>query len=526
MIERAIENWLINTNERNYQVPFCQVLLQKGHKVIYFSSHRPMEQGKDIITIDGDGEYCSYQLKTGDIDLAVWRNISGEIRELIELPIIHPSVDKSKIHKSFLVTNGEIKDEVRIQIDNINEDNQRKKRNYSYLNVINGKTLLKEFIDVQGEFIPKELGDFSLFLELFLSDGADFFLKEKFFNFLNNTIFNEKPKQKSNAINAISSSIVITAYLLKPYQNKNNYYALFEAWTSLAASVVRYAYVADLKKEDWANSFSLIMSEIIRNLFFLKEETLERKDFIEGDWRVDGGDIYRARATIVLGALAMLENYQRKTNKEYVRDERLLPLIINSKINILWLWGESSFPYFFHLIKYLENNNQVRIAQLLLNTFLEAIIKNNSPRNDIGLANLYFSPNDVLESLFGINQEKIDFREFRGSSYLLEIFILMLTRRGERDLLEKNWRRLSYIQIKEFVPDKVEDIFTWRTKKGLNHSKFPQATQSWTELVKEANDISGTPNFFKEYIDLLQLFILVCPHRVNKTIIGLLDRNQ
>ncbi|HEC91516.1 MAG TPA: hypothetical protein ENI51_00740 [Candidatus Atribacteria bacterium] len=183
MIERAIENWLINTNERNYQTAFCQVLLHKGHKIIYVSSHRSMEQGKDIVTIDENGDYCAYQLKTGNIDLNKWRNILGEVKELIELPITHPSVDKTKIHKSFLVANGEITDEVRIQIDQMNEDNQRKGRMYSYLDIINGQTLLKEFIDAQGEFIPKDLENFRLFLELFLTDGVDFLPKDNFLVF-------------------------------------------------------------------------------------------------------------------------------------------------------------------------------------------------------------------------------------------------------------------------------------------------------------------------------------------------------
>jgi 23S rRNA pseudouridine2457 synthase len=44
------------------------------------------------------------------------RFILGEVRELMELPIVHPSVDKSKIHKSFLVTNGEITDEAIAQL--------------------------------------------------------------------------------------------------------------------------------------------------------------------------------------------------------------------------------------------------------------------------------------------------------------------------------------------------------------------------------------------------------------------------
>jgi hypothetical protein len=46
MIESVIANWLTKTNERNYQIPYCQVLLSKGQRVLYVSTHRPMEQGR------------------------------------------------------------------------------------------------------------------------------------------------------------------------------------------------------------------------------------------------------------------------------------------------------------------------------------------------------------------------------------------------------------------------------------------------------------------------------------------------
>jgi len=108
VIERAIESWLTRTNERNYQAAFCQVLMHQGHRVLHSSSHGPMEQGKDIITVDPDGNYHAYQTKTGNIGLSEWREISGEIQELVELPIDYPGVDKASGHRAYLIANGQI----------------------------------------------------------------------------------------------------------------------------------------------------------------------------------------------------------------------------------------------------------------------------------------------------------------------------------------------------------------------------------------------------------------------------------
>ena len=70
MIERVVENWLTRVSERQYQFPFCQVLVSKGFRVLHLSSHGPQEQGKDIIAVDANGQPVCFQLKTGDIDLA------------------------------------------------------------------------------------------------------------------------------------------------------------------------------------------------------------------------------------------------------------------------------------------------------------------------------------------------------------------------------------------------------------------------------------------------------------------------
>jgi hypothetical protein len=522
MIERAIENWLINTNERNYQAPFCQVLLSQGHKIIYVSSHRPMEQGKDIITIDKDGGGCAYQLNTGDTDLKKWREMLGEVKELMELPIVHPSVDKSKLHKAFLVSNGEITDEVRIQIDQMNDDNQRKGRQYSYLDVIYGKRLLKEFIDAQGGFIPKELEDFDLFLKLFLADGTDFLPKEKYFEFLNQVILREVRGQRANAANAISSSIILVAYALHPYQVKENSYTLFEAWVSLAGSIIRYAQKNGLGNDDWLDSYILAFGEIIRNLSILKEEILQKEDFLEGDWRGDGGLVYRARATIVLGAVAALEIHRFHSEKGYVTDERVLKRI-RENMGLLWLWGESALPYLFTIIKYLEISNERVLAQSFLNGLFTGIITENAWGKEDGLPNPYYAINDLFEALFGISTQTIELKEFSGTSYMLWILILMQARRNQRQILEDNWRKLSRINLHEFRISNPEDFFSWRTE-GINHSEFPRQTQSWAELKKEAVNFEGTPPLFTERLDLLRFFILACPHRATKLIIGLLDR--
>jgi hypothetical protein len=102
MIERAIENWLTSTNERNYKAAFVQALVHQGYQVLTVPADGPMEQGKDLITIDPEGHPCAFQLKTGARDLATWRKYRDEMMELIQLRIYHTGVDKQIVHRAVL----------------------------------------------------------------------------------------------------------------------------------------------------------------------------------------------------------------------------------------------------------------------------------------------------------------------------------------------------------------------------------------------------------------------------------------
>lgn len=446
MIERAIESWLTNTNEENYQIPFCQVLLSRGHRILYISPHSLMEQGKDVISLGPDGNCYAYQLKTGKIGLSEWRKIRGEVGELIELPVVHPSVNTNKIHKSFVVTNGDVNDTVRIQITQINDDNTKKGRNYSYLDVINLQTLVKDFVDAQGSFIPQEPKDFKTFLELYLGDGTDFLDKGKYTSFLENSIFYESVKSPADVLNAVYSSVILTSYILKPYQGSRNHFAQFEAWITFQATILRFGYAKGVQEKDLAESIALASKAAEQNIENLWKETRERKDFLEGAAPLDGGYVYRARATILLGTLCAMALQMKESGPELDKDRQLLPLVQRS-VGTLASWGESAFPFFFNIIKYLESLGAGNIAADLLVAFTTQLLAANSKRGGGGIANPYYSANDVLKTIYSIADDPIDFQQFGGTSCILESLVEMFARRGLRDQLSAIWRQPTHMRF-------------------------------------------------------------------------------
>jgi len=522
VIERAIENWLTNTTERSYQAPFCQVLVRNGHRVLYSSTHGVGEEGKDVISIDKSGNCFAYQLKTGNINVSTWRLISGEVRELVELPVLHPSVDPKRRHRSILVTNGQITDGVRERINHMNDDNRRKRRRYSQLDVVERSALLRDFIDAQGGFIPNELRQFNLFLKFFLADGNDFLDKDAYFEFFNQSLSQSLPKPKSRARDAISSSVIVAACMLHPYERVGNHYALFEAWTCLAGLMIRCAHRTGLGDRDWRESLGIALSEVFRSLCALRDEAISKEHLLEGNLLGDGGLMYRARATLLMGCLAALGAHLHANAQQEGQEGAVLEFIQRNKA-LLWFWGESAFPHIFSVVKYLELKNQRDDASSLSRSLLNAVICSNSPRREVGIPNPYYAVNDVLESAYGVSSSRTDLGQFAGSSYCLPAIIEMLARRGERALLSHNWRQISHIGLREFKPDKLEDWFLWRVENGVNDEEFRGAPKSWSALLQQAKDLSALPELFREHAGLLRFFILACPHRANRHIIRLLD---
>ncbi len=106
MIERVLENWLDNVNERGYETAFCQALIAQGHTIIRRPAHGPTEHGKDIVSRDQKKAIHAYQLKTGDLTKSSWRQIRDEVVELVEVPIQEPGISGASKFTPHLVTNG------------------------------------------------------------------------------------------------------------------------------------------------------------------------------------------------------------------------------------------------------------------------------------------------------------------------------------------------------------------------------------------------------------------------------------
>jgi hypothetical protein len=211
------------------------VLAAEGETILYVSSHGPFEKGKDVITRTAVGEIRAYQLKAGDISLSGWRDIHGEIVNLVELAIELPGTTPITEFVPYLVTNGELKDPVleQVRVENVTWQSRGIDKT---LKVIQKGELFERFRASHGAYLPRELADFRTFLELILHDGAAPADKEKAAQLIEHVLPRE-PQQESplNVARAASSIVLLAAYITGPAVLASNHWCVFEYWVLTGA---------------------------------------------------------------------------------------------------------------------------------------------------------------------------------------------------------------------------------------------------------------------------------------------------
>jgi len=524
VIERVIENWLNSSNERSYQIPFCQLLAAEGETVIYVSPHGPFEQGKDVITIDETGRARAYQMKRGDIGLTEWRKNKGEINDLVEMPINHPGIPMSRHHTSYLVTNGEIKDTA---IKAINSSNQAwRKRRYPALRTISKGQLLRRFLAVHGSFLPRELSDFTLFMELVLRSGREPLDKDQFSRLLESIL----PLECGMTLNqtelkrAVASTVLVAGYVLQRAYSAENHWAVFEGWTLTASYILAVATKFELATGFWSASFELCEGGATEAIAKLFSECQSRDHLIEGDGFTDG-HFYHARVTLLFGLVSAWDlhrriNHPTADRQHGVRDflQKWLP---KSKA-----WGESAIPYLVMGALDLESFGGQNSAESLVTALLGFLLDASGKRGrSKGLPSPYYSPEEALRLLYGLGK---DCREdFIGESYTAYPLIDFLVRRLRRQSLRALWYPITGNSLKAFYPGEIWEWFRWRAKTGSLNSRFLGSPQSWAALICEVEDVNTNvlPKLLRERPAFAAFFVLVYPHRFTREILKLIEES-
>jgi hypothetical protein len=511
LIERIIENWLTNCNERQFQIPFCQLLTAEGETVVYVSPHGQREQGKDIVSIGIDRVPSAYQLKQGRITQSAWRQFKGEIDELVEYAIDLPGISTSRLHRAYLVTNGSVSDPVLSALKSANLSWKRRK--YPPLSLINGKELTARFLKVHGSYLPSEPKNFKLFLELVLESGKSPLDKQKLAYFLESVLpIRSSSAQRGREMQrAIASAALLSSYILQSCENDKNWWALFEGWIVTGSHFLAVAAKYRLAKKWWARSFELCELSAVRALEQLCEECESNKTQLSAGDPLTDGHFYHYRITILLGTLSawnlfLVLRKQPRPNQDFLRS------FFNANLKNVRIWGESAVPLLLAAALQIEKFGDQIVAESLVVQLIDGITRANA-RGGTGVADPYFGPEESLRILYGLDTDNTV--EFRGHSYLLQSLVDFLARRWRRNALARWWGRITRVQFTTFLPSTQWEWFTWTAHEGALQTRFPAERQSWSVLLSDAEsrDVSRVPTALRENPAFALFFAIVYPHR-------------
>jgi hypothetical protein len=511
VIERVVENWLTSANERQYQIPFCQLLAAEGETILHISTHGQLEQGKDVISRTPNGTINAYQLKGGNLTLSDWRKYQPEVHELVVFDIEHPSVGRRQSHKSFLVTNGRVAETVINAIQSSNRVWSRMKA--KPLTLVAGNELAKRFVKAHGHFLPRNPKDFQKFLQLIVDSGASQFDKTNFAAFLESILpLSDSTKTKPRDVQrSIASAVLFTTYIIQGCQRVQNNWAIFEAWTLMGAYVAAVAGRNRTSEAWWGLSFDLCVLGATRALDDLAEECASnQRKFTQGDPFTDG-HFYKARLTLLAGLLAAatLSSAIRKETNWKHRD--FVRRFLDDYLPKAHLWGESAVPYFMLAALATEKHGNHSKAEGLILQLVRSLAELNGSKGR-GVPNPYYEPEEALRINFGL--EDLNAEVFAGHAYTLEPMVQFLARRLLRRHLTLLWERVTRVHFARFDAKEKWESFIWRARNGSMVTTFPRYPQSWRELLTESETAPKTAaSCFRRKPEFLLYFCLTFPHR-------------
>lgn len=520
MIERLIENWLSQTNERGHEAAFCQLLVAEGHRIVHLDRHTGTEHGKDIITFDNTDQLCAFQLKSGNIDVGKWRKeVEPEIIELVEYPVQHPNA--TGLARPHLVTTGRINENTNGRIMARNKGFVD--RGYQPLEVIQGTDLLARFIRCHGQFLPRDVEDFELLLKAFLADGKDLINKVDLSRLLLH-LLPDTLSRRTHIVRAIASSLILTSYALSPFQRDKNFFALFEGWTIAAAHVARIAELKRIPKKMWSGSFELAMSEAWQALVSACKEAVGRTSLVEGNILTETGPVYHARLTILCGLVATYLLLRETQHDNQVSAEECREFIKNHRDHAAF-WGESALPYFLVLAWQEERQGKPLLAEKRIAELVHVIAWGNSSRRQPNnVPSPYHGVDSCLAAMCGIAPQST-VRDTPGVSYSVDSLIGWLARRNRKQLLSSLWYNVTDIQLAEMQFKRKSDFYMWRSCDSELCLHFVARPTEWARLRQSAQslDFSKLPKSIREDHAFAMLFLLVYPHRLCPDLVGGLD---
>jgi hypothetical protein len=521
MKSKLVEEWLTKARERGgIDLAVGQWLISQGHEVLWLG-HSRTEFGKDIISVDPEGKFHAYQIKDEDIDLDELRKIHAQVRELVEVPIVHPRVPPGSQHIAHLITSGVINEVATIQIRASNEGWLA--RGLPTVEPIDRNSLIPRFLAMSDEFWPEKPADIREFFSFYLAEGLGDFDSKKFGGILHGLLpLQDEPTRRK--VQRLAAVGLLGNYLLNAFERETDHWSVFRGWVMIAAHQAWFATRSELPRKNWRDGFDLSIQAAKECLKALSDECLQADGFRPQGFEFD--DYTRARNLILGSVLAVssLVDPNISTDETDQRKERLKMLIEQHRF---FVWGESAVPHILYIQWFWENQQPPMSAISLIEEIVVALCeRNHVDADDIPVPPPRVSADEILAELF--STEKPTEKNRRSPDpWSLEALIHFIARRNGRPFLSNYWRAISKLDMVSFQPSPKDDGLLWDAPEGHEAERKPEKEQSWAKLREIALEdrTNDLPDVLRENPEFALMFFMAYPHRISPALVGFLDRH-
>jgi len=536
VLTRLLESWLDSASERSYQAPFCQMLAAKGHTILHTTRHGALEFGKDVITRDAKGKICAYQLKGNPgtrMTLVQFRAIEGQLLDLMAQPVNLPG-PRAPRHNAYVVTNGDVGEEIRTAVRELNRAFHARKTIGKSLEIIARGELLAWAKELGSSLWPSELENVNQLLDMLVADGREIFDIEKFHQLLTPVLGlstqGEKALASAGMKRRITSAAILTGVSLRNFAIAENHFAHITAWVMFCAYAIaaceRYSF--NYARNAHA-SVQIAMAAIFNALKDLCEELRTRRNLIEGEVMADSF-CYHGRLTLCVALMSVYWFWCEEVGWPNDQHRLFVHKFIPREPRNLNLWGEGALPQFLAYLWYLRATESGARPDMLLASLLRQVVQISTQKDSIGLAAPYYSFGDVLRhevrNPLNLREDPFQGDSFRCTSYFALALMHLFVRTNLKQHCKDIWPGLSRLLFRHFESDSVWSYCLWRTESGREITVEPELTKDWNELRNEARDVSGKgiPSPLKENKFLLLLFVLLFPYRATPHAVRFLGR--
>jgi hypothetical protein len=532
VLERLIEYWLDSAGERGYQPAFVQMLVSDGHRVLHSSRHSPIEFGKDVISIAPDGVPCAYQLKGnpgGRLTLTQFRDIQSQLQGLVTQAIAFPGVPNVR-HRSYLVTNGYVEEEVQTAVQQLNQTWERQGHGANALTVLARGDLLERAQSLGAALWPFGVTDLGALVELLSHPGSDMLPLSKVDTLLSAMYqLADAGRVPTNPelTRLVTSAALLISVSLRNFDNKENHFATISAWVLFIAYTIAACERAGLTpSEKIEGSIAGARVAIFDALTALSSETVGRKHVTEGEGLADG-EFYHARVALLNGLLSTYWLWCRREGLEpagLAQVEQFLPLDPGRRS----LWGEGVLPQLLAHYWCISQRSSDRKAESILTTLLGAIIESQLGRDGSPLASPYYGIADVIRhrlmATLGSRDDPFEDESFGNASYFAEGLIHLMVRANLKQDCKVFWPDYTRLNHRWFEVGEPWQFCTLHSERGLNVNKVVPSTGQWRSLQEEASscETAKVPARLRADAVLLLLFVIVVPQRATPDVVRFL----